>query len=299
MLPTSVRIPSSRLSRRIVVALPSLVLLLALAACASSAPPAPVYTTPFGHDTNALQTAASDFSAANQATPGHPAPKDSAYSDAPRGPGYGGGLSNSGAATDGMDAPDGQTYIGTYTAELDGGASYTLTYSVGQPTTDDSSPDIQAAVASCGDITPGRSVYVPYTVTLHYSGQVPLTVDYGNNPGQATDTAMLDDFGQAGSLDIPIAYSDGNWVCNSNALQFQAFPPGGSATFKAVFIANGYLTNSQPTFDPSAHTNWNVNGSEVLFLQQDLGSITFSGPNKCPHGRGGLSLFGTADQANC
>lgn len=110
---------------------------------------------------------------------------------------------------------------------------------------------------------------MPYTVTLHYDGKVPLTVDYGNNPGRSIDAAMLDEFG-GGTLELSIAYSDGQWICNS-----------------------------QPTFEPSAHTNWNLDGSEVLFFQQDIGPTTFSGPNKCPHGRGGLSLFGAAGEADC
>lgn len=190
---------------------------------------------------------------------------------------------------------DGQTYIGTYQDTLQGGGNYLISYSIGTPTTDDTAPDIQAATEACSDVVDfaqGRTVFIPYTLTLHYNGNLPITVKWGNDPGAATDDdAMNQDFSKAVSLQMPISYN-GQWTCYENQYEIDGFPAGGNATFHAVFIANDFLTNNQPTFDPAQHTGWHLDGSEILILDRaQQASVT--GPHKCANDTA-LSLFGTA-----
>lgn len=186
-------------------------------------------------------------------------------------------------------------YIGTYSASLSGGGSYSLAYSVGTPETDPNAASVAAGVASCHgnfDMDPNLSVYVPISIHVSYSGSLATTVSFGNNGANSGKHGVN---AQTNLFSTPEG-SGGQWTCYQNQRQFPSFAPGSTETVNEVFMVESVLSNNNPTFIPSQHADWYVDGDEVRFPGSGAG--TFAGPNKCATAAG-LSLFGPAGSSTC
>jgi len=218
------------------------------AGCGSSAPSAP----PSSAGASRSQTA---LSAPSQTAPSV---------TAPAAPGSGSGLKTIGTASSSGD-----------------GWSISLTYAVGSLLSNDSQSNPPATVVSaiegCGyEGSTNDAAYVPGTVTVKYTGNLPITIS-----STSLDSSDVVTFPNRPSGNDPGPIQEllelaGQW-CNTQ--QDVTLPSGSSVTLPIVVFAP-ILTQSQPTLTTADISDWGFLGQAVTVTGLGAAtSVSLSGPN--------------------